>query len=539
MTVNAAVLEDLQGGATSIAQHEATPGGSGLPLDGHALAGALDQVLLDVCPIALIAGERTREAAAALDAVWNARAIAPDRRLGHYNGDPLGIMAIMGGLSLPIEDALADAARLTLAAQSLPGVTALIADGNAYHGGGASEAQEMAAMLATLVAYLRVAEAAGIAPDRALPKIALALAADTDLFLTIAKLRAARRLVWRVADAAGAGEAAAQVHLTAVTAWRMMTKRDPWSNMLRTTMATTAAALGGADAITVLPFTYVLGQPDGLARRMARNTQLVLMEESGLGRVLDAAGGSWYVEQLTGQLAHKAWELFQAIEAQGGMARALASGFVQDAIAKTAAARAEAIATGTLELTGVSVYPRLGDDGVTVAPWAKGNPASQPKAITVRPLTMRRLAEPFERLRDTSDAFFARTGKRPQVLLIRLGTPADHDARAAWITNLLATGGIEAESGEPITNSPDAGRVLAASAARVACICGADADYALLGEAVAMVLKEAGAGTVALAGRPTDQQAALTAAGVDLFLHAGCDAPVLLDRLLATLTAQP
>ena len=180
-------------------------------------------------------------------------------------------------------------------------------------------------MLATLVAYLRAAEAGGLAPADALPKFTVALAADADQFSTIAKLRAARRLVWRVADACGAGDAAGRIPLAAVTAWRMMAKRDPWTNMLRTTMACAAAALGGADSITVLPYTFALGRPDRFARRIARNTQLVLAEESSLGRVADPAGGSWYVEKLTDEMAGKGWELFQQIETEGGMAAALAS----------------------------------------------------------------------------------------------------------------------------------------------------------------------------------------------------------------------
>jgi methylmalonyl-CoA mutase len=149
-----------------------------------------------------------------------------------------------------------------------------------------------------------------------------------------------------MADACGAGAAAASVPFTAETSQRMMAQRNPWVNMLRTTMACAAAALGGADAITVLPFTWAMGQPDAFARRIARNTQLVLMEESGLGRVADPAGGSWAVEKMTDDLAHRAWELFQAIEAHGGMGDALLSGYVQDEIAKQAQARAKATATG-------------------------------------------------------------------------------------------------------------------------------------------------------------------------------------------------
>src|SRR5262249_10169243 len=152
------------------------------------------------------------------------------------------------------------------------------------------------------------------------------------------------------------------------TSKRMMAKRDPWTNMLRTTAACAAAAFGGADAVTVLPFTWALGAPDRFARRIARNVQLVLQEESSLGRVADPVGGSWYGEKLTAELAAKGWALFQDLEAKGGVVATLTSGSLQDDIARVATARAKAIATGRLELTGVSAFPLLGDDGVKVAP---------------------------------------------------------------------------------------------------------------------------------------------------------------------------
>src|SRR3990172_8798943 len=247
-------------------------------------------------------------------------------------------------------------------------VAALLADGMPYHEAGASEAQELSSMLATLVAYLRACEAAGLRPRAALGKIALGLAADADLFLTIAKLRAARRLAHRIAEACGAESAAGSLHLTASTSARMMARRDPWVNLLRTTTACAGAGFGGADAVSVLPFTWALGKPDAFARRIARNTHLVLQEESAAGRVVDPAAGAWFIEKLTDDLAKKAWGLFQEIEAKGGMAVALESGFVQAEIGRVAEARATDVAVGRTQLTGVSAFARLSEDGVKVEP---------------------------------------------------------------------------------------------------------------------------------------------------------------------------
>jgi methylmalonyl-CoA mutase len=318
----------------------------------------------------------------------------------------------------------------------------------------------------------------------------------------------------------------------------MMARRDPWVNMLRTTIACAGAAFGGAEAITVLPFTWALGKPDVFARRIARNTQLVLQEESAAARVIDPAHGSWYVEALTDDLARAAWALFQEIEAQGGtaggMAAALESGFIQDKVAEVAEARAGDIAHGRVELTGVSAFPRLGDDGVTVAPHPPFDPVVK-GGTSVKALAPRRLAEPFEALRDAADACQARTGKRPQVFLACLGDLAAHAPRSTWIGNFLAAGGIEATASAPLHNSADAGAAFAASGASIACLCSSDQVYAELAEATAGALKQAGARQVLLAGRPRDQEAALKAAGVDAFIFAGGDAVATLAKLHAAL----
>lgn len=523
-TANTAILEDLAGGVNVIALHV---GGPGLPATKDALDAALQDVLLDVCPIALLSWENSFESAAALQAVWAARNIPEANRAGSFGADPLGTLAIQGRLADTIDTAMARAVALAKTALAMPRVAALTADGVAYHNAGASEAQELAVTLATLVAYLRACERAGIAPRDALPKISLALAADTDEFSTIAKLRAARKLVWRVADACGAGDMAAKVRLAVPTSYRMMAKRDPWTNILRTTIACAGAALGGADSICVLPFTVALGKPDAFARRVARNIQIVCQEESNLGRVADPAGGSWYVEQLTEDLARKAWEMFQDIEARGGMLPGLTTGYVQEMIAKTADARAKAIATGRAELTGISAFPLLGDDGIKVEAWPKPSAAAAGKAgIEVTPLTMHRLGEAFEALRDAADAMGGL-----KVFLASLGEIAEHNVRSTWIKNYLAAGGIEALMSDGYKSADEAAAAFKASGAKAACICSSDAVYASLAEATAKALKAAGAGNVLMAGRPGDREAALKAAGVDQFLYAGADAVATLKGL--------
>jgi len=525
---NAAILEDLNGGVTSIGLQI---GDGGLTLEKEALGQALDGVLLDVCPIILVAGEHFFDAALAMSTLWDARAIAPSDRQGSFGADPLGTLTRNGSLTEPVDTALARAVALMKATEASPRLQAMTADGVIFHVAGASEAQELACMLATLVAYLRAAEHGGIAPVEALPKIDVALAADIDEFATIAKLRAARRLIWRIADASGAGDAATRVKLNCPTSFRMMAKRDPWTNILRTTVACAGAALGGADSIVVLPFTFALGKPDAFARRVARNIQIVCQEESHLGRVSDPAGGSWYVENLTEDLARKAWEIFQDIEARGGMLACLTSGYVQDMVAKTAEVRARSIAAVKQELTGVNAFPLLGDDGVKAEPWPAPVPPIGKPAIEVTPMRPHRLGEAFEALRDAADAHGGY-----KIFLASMGEIIDHNVRTTWVKNYLAAGGIEALVSDGYKTPEAAAEAFKASGAKAACICSSDTVYASQAAPTASALKAAGATLVLMAGRPGENEAELKSAGVDQFLAAGADAVATLKRLQAQLS---
>ena len=414
-----------------------------------------------------------------------------------------------------------------LAAQGFKGPFAA-ADGRPVHAAGGSEAQELAFALASAVAYLKALEASSIALDAARRMIFFRLVADADQFLTMAKFRALRQLWARVEEACGLAPAPAFV--SAETAWRMLTRRDPWVNMLRTTVATFAAGIGGANAITALPFTAALGLPDRLARRIARNAQLVLLEESNLAKVSDPVAGAGGIEDLTTQLCRAAWTLFQEIETAGGAAAALERGLIQQKVAAVRAEREKAVATRKDALTGTSEFPHLAETPVSVldVPPVAPPPLSAP--VTVEPLRPMRLAEPFERLRETSDRALAETGARPKVFLANLGAPADFIARAAFAKNLFEAGGIEAVTNEGLANADALTAAFKASGAKLACLCSTDAVYAREAEAAATALAAAGAAHIYLAGRPRDMERPLREAGVQSFIYAGCD-------VLATLQA--
>ena len=306
-----------------------------------ALDGLLEGVFVDLAPIALEAGRDTPDAAAALlRFAEQAGAGAIPGSLGY---DPL-LDRTQGGPALEQQyrDALVEHART--AAASHPQLRTVVADGLPYHRAGGSDAQELGAALAAGVAALRTLTDAGLSTDEAFQRIEFRFAATADQFATLAKLRAVRRCWDRIGDVSGAAESSRAMAQHAVTSPAMITRRDPWVNMLRSTVAAVGAGLGGAAAVTVLPFDSELGRPDEAARRLARNTQALLLEESHLAHVIDPAGGSWYVESLTDALAHAAWEEFTRIERDGGIEAVLDDGSLAARLDETWQQRAGRIA---------------------------------------------------------------------------------------------------------------------------------------------------------------------------------------------------
>ncbi|MCC7250908.1 methylmalonyl-CoA mutase family protein [Hyphomicrobium sp.] len=528
---NREILSELEGGSNGIVLEIEAPGQTGCRVRSAAdMAAALAGARLDLAPVEIKAGLGAADAAAQLISALPGLGIRAKSAQVFLGLDPIGSLARWGTLPSPVQQALVETIALAREAHDeAPLARTVKVDATVYHEAGATEAFELAALGATLIAYLRMFEAADVAPADALGQISFTVSSDTDLFATVAKLRAARRLIWRIADASGAGEAAASLHLSASSSFRMLARRDPWTNMLRSTLSCAGAVLGGADAIAVLPFTAALGEADDFARRTARNIQIVLQEESWLGRVLDPMGGSWYIEALTNEMAKTAWALMQEIEGKGGIISALDQGFVQDKVAADAAARAKAIATGRAALTGVSAFPLLGDDGVKVKPSRAAPPVTGEQMV--RPLAPHRLAEPFEALRDAADAFTAKTGQEPRVFLASLGPVIEHTARSTWIKNYLAAGGIGSLTTDGYASADEAAAAFKASCATAACICSSDALYAEHAEATAQALKQSGAKLVLMAGRPGEREAALKAAGVDQFLFAGADAVATLKGL--------
>jgi methylmalonyl-CoA mutase len=421
----------------------------------------LDGVFLDLAPVVL---DSTADPLAVAQAFV---AYAEDVEL--HPGTNLGI---------PAGEASTEAAELAGGA----GVLAFVVDATSVHDRGASDVQELAHSMHVAAAYLRILTESGVSVDDAAALVEFRYAATGEQFPTIAKLRGARRLWARVLELSGATtEHQQRQHV--VTSRPMLSAYDPWVNMLRTTVAAFAAGVGGADAVTVLPFDSPLGRPDAFGRRIARNTSSLLISESHLARVADPAGGSYAVEKLTDDLAVAAWELFGRLD--GGED-------LEALIENTVAERDQQVATRRRPLTGVTEFPHLGEE----LPTRDADPLAP---------AVRRYGAAFEALRAEPPA--------ASVFLATMGTVAAHTARATFAANLLAAGGVAVDVAGATETADDL--VAAYDGQAVVCLAGSDGAYEAWGSEAATALRSAGASWVVIAGKPVDYADDSAAMGVD------------------------
>jgi methylmalonyl-CoA mutase len=593
---NHAVLSDLADGATSIQLRLDAAARDGLDPDAAtaaSLAGRdgvmayrvddLDAALADVdltgVEIALDSGAAFLPAAAVLVALWERRDVSFHQVRGAFNADPLAVLARDGQLPVSADALMTMLTELAeWTSHHCPRVTAVGVDTSPYHHSGASAAQDLAFGLATAIAYLRAMTDAGMDFDTAAHQILFSFSLGTHHFLAMAKLRAARRLWGRVVDACGGSEGAGAMRIHARTGDRVLTRRDPYVNILRNTVGVFAGIVGGADVVTSVPLDSVAGLPDDFSRRVARNTFLILQEEGHLHRVIDPAGGSWFLDSITDQLANEAWKVFQEIEKHGGMLAVLESGWINEQIAAAHAPRASDIARRKEGITGVSEFPNLAEeravhpsldiDGLrkaaasrvkdcrpqkntlvadsstdfksTVAAAEGGATIGQlaqawefhKSSASIVPLVARGFAEPFEELRDATDAWQAKHGRRPRVFLANMGPVVHHTARATYAKNFFEAGGFEVVNVDGFQDAEAAAAAFSESGAMIAVICSSDKFYSEVVPKVAARLKAAGARSVVLAGNPGANEVAWREAGVDRFIYVKCDVLSTLRELL-------
>ena len=502
-STNQQVLDSLYNGTTN------------LVIQGSAdIATLLNGVYLSLCPVRLFAGGRTVEQAKALFAVADSQQETP--QLIELGATPLTSM-VNGGATISLDDTI----ELAKQAAQRDNTRAILVDAVTFSNQGATDAEEIGLALAAGVEYLRALTDAGFTVEQALDQISFRFATTDEQFAQIAKFRAARQLWARVAEIVGAPE-----HGTcpqhALTAPVMFTQRDPSVHMLRSTVAAFAAGVGGATDVEVLPFDWAI--PGGLpktsrsfARRIARNTNLLLLEESHLSHVIDPGGGSYFIEAFTTQLADKAWDVFTSVEAEGGLQQAIAAGTVAKLLDDAHEAQRKDIARRIKKITAINEFPNLAE-------------APLPADLRVEPSRVRRWAAEFEALRNRSDAYMEVRGTRPAAVLIPLGPLAKHNIRTGFATNLLASGGIEALNPGQVTPGTEE-FTTAAKSAPIAVICGTDQEYDATGKDAYEALRAAGVDTILLAGSPGHEFEP------DGYLNMKIDAAATLAELLTKLGA--
>lgn len=575
----AAASEELAGGVQGLHLELdlSLAGERGLRLDRATdLEAVLRGLPLSGAWLSLSPGEHYLPAAAALLLALRGQGVPDSAARGLLGADPVGCLASTGRLPGGSR-ALAWVGDLAgWCSRQAPGLRAAVSDSAPWHEAGAGDADQLALSVASGLTLVRGIEGQGLPLERAFSQIAFRLRLSTEVFQGVAMIRALRGLWARVAQGCGLGgdpAGAAFVHVLAGR--RSLTVRDPWVNLLRGTTLTFAGAVGGADAVTCPPMDVVSGPPEPPARRLARNTQLVLALEAHLGRVADPGGGSFFLERRTADLMEAAWERLQALERAGGVIPALCDGEVASMIAPVRTERARRVATRQRAITGVSEFPLLDEARIPARQAAPASaPAQRPEdtdlaafpepgqgglfaalldrlashdadvplsavtealavdapLLTCAPLPTLRLAAPFEALRDRSDGVLARTGRRPAVLLATLGPLAEHLARLTFTRNLLAAGGLESRE---VAEDGDLAAGLAAAGSGVVVLCGSDEGYARGAVDLAHALTARGARSLWLAGRPGALQAALADAGVRAHLAAGADVVVILEQLWA------
>ena len=564
-------------------------GQGGLSLSSVAdLAQALAGVDLETMPIYAQVDASALSFTALLAALVKQQNKPLAQLRGAIGMDPLGHLARHGHLPRDLNGVYDVMAQLThWAKANAPQLQIVTVQGHPYHNGGASATQELAFALATAVDYLRALQERGLSVDEIAPRLRFAFSIGSNFFMEIARLRAARLLWAKIIQAFGGNAEAQKMTIHARTSAWNQTLYDPHVNLLRGTTEAFSAIIGGCDSLHIAPFDELLGASDEFSRRIARNTHTVLREETHITHTVDPAGGSWYVENLTDAVARQSWAIFQQVEQQGGMLKALQAGWPQNQVAETATQRAANIAKRKDIFVGANMYPNLketrlkapavdaaalqaeraaalkqarsganqaqkqaalaqlvkGEKGVdaainaalagaTLGEIAQAARTDAQPGPTVNAVCAQRGALPFEKLREATDAYLARTGKRPQIFLATMGPLTQHKARADFATAFLGVGGFETLYPSGFDTPEAAADAALQSGASVVVICSSDATYPDLVPALVQTLKQAQpALTVLLAGYPADHVEAFKAAGVDDFIHMNANCLALLTML--------
>ena len=556
------------------------------------LSRALDGIDLSKTPIYVQAGSAALPVAALIVALMRRNSQDVNELRGSIGFDPLAGLAIHGTLPISLERAFHELALLTRWARAnAPKVKTISVWTHAWHEAGASAVQELAIALATGVQYLREMEQRGLSVEETAAQMQFGFSIGGQFFMEVAKLRAARLLWAKMVQESGGSPDAGRMTIHGRTSRRQQTTFDPYVNILRSTTQAFSAVVGGVESMHVAPFDEALGLSAEFGRRIARNTHIILRDESHLNNVLDPAGGSWYVESLTDQVAHEAWNLFQQIETEGGMEKALAKGLPQEWVAQTARERVDNIAKRKDVMVGLNMYPNLTErpveavipdlekvyqdrakrlqnlrtssehgkevqvlfklgaimeadpedvfeavidaasHGATIGEFTKTLRHGDGDKPTCRPIVIRRVAEEFEGLRRRVTN--AQDERRPSIFLANIGPVAGYMPRVDFTRSFFQVGGFRVAGDEWFNDAAEAIKAAEASRAPVVVIVSTDDRYEEAVPQIAGALK--GKVRIILAGYPKEQIESFKAAGVDDFIHMRSNVYAVLSELAANL----
>jgi methylmalonyl-CoA mutase len=549
------------------------------------IEAAFDQILPEAVSFHIRTGCAGLSVGALFFAWLESQGVDLKKVKGSLGMDPVAVQAAAGQLPASLRELLDEQAILAAyCAKEAPGIRAVGVSTLPYHQAGASSVEELGIALAGGAFYLNELIERGLSVDDAARQIRFSLAIGPNFFMEIAKIRAARVLWSQVVKAFGGNAESQKIQLHARTGLYNKTQKDPYVNMLRTTTEALSAAIAGVDSMCVGNFDEVARLPDTFSRRISRNTHVILQEECELTAVVDPAGGSWAVEWLTHEVSEKAWDFFQKIEAQGGIAEALATGFIQETVEKTAAANNKLLATRRSSLVGTNVYPNLEEKpleerlpdyaeirelrardiaaarmeldeesdahvmqalghivdasgetlvpalvealqaGATIGEVSKTIRAKAEAEAPIQPLVSKRLATDYEALRNAAARFADKTGRAPAIFLTNLGPLRRHKARADFTKGFFQTGGFEVISPAGFDSPEDAVAALTESDAGITVVCGTDDDYAEkfadYAQAIKAALPEM---QVILAGFPGEHESAYREAGMDDYIFIKSD----------------
>lgn len=533
------------------------------------LACALDGVVADAIPLNFQSGTSGLVVESMLLAWLKTKGIKSNAVKGSINMDPLGTLIERGDVPVSLSQLFNEMAALVKFNKAeAPGLSAIGVSGMPYHASGASCVEELAISLATGLHYVRTLAQRGLSVDDVAKQIRFTFSLGGDFFMELCKLRAARVLWARIIEALGGGEEAQKMRIHARTGTYNKTVCDPYVNMLRTTTEALSGVIGGVDSLSVGAFDEVVRDSGEFSRRIARNTQIILQEECELTQIIDAGGGSWYIERLTNEVAEKSWDLFQHIEKEGGVSASLESGFIQDLVGSTRKNREALLGKRMSSLVGTNQYPnlaekplpeksvdaaavrktridslagKLGDctavvsnkdtdglidaiqgaleDGATIGKIYRQLRGNCGESTKVEPLPARRLATCYEELRDAADAYRAKNGHGPKIFLLNLGVLKRHKARSDFSKAFFEAGGFEVIVSPGFEDSESAVAALKKSGADITIVCGRDDDYeAKLVDMLKAVKSSMPKVDAILAGFPGENEAAYKAAGMDDFI---------------------